>query len=89
MAKGEMTEREAEGWADGLARTDLGRVVVIRELLRYAVSDNMSPEDKVICVAELYKLERKLGLVPVPVKPKRPHVLRKVIVMARPVPRSS
>lgn len=58
-----LTEPEIADWVQGLGSTDARRVERLQELLRNAVGDQMSPEDRVICVNALRKLHRGLVLI--------------------------
>lgn len=55
-----MTEPEIQAWLHRLASSDKARISRIRELLRCAVGDRMSEEDKVICRRCLVELEERV-----------------------------
>ena len=50
---------EIEAWLDGLGTTRAARIVLLKELIRYANGDHMSAEDRVICVDALHRLQQE------------------------------
>lgn len=56
-----MTAAEEERWIQGLARTWDARRRILLELMQYAGEDDMSPEDRGICLRWLDRLDGLLG----------------------------
>jgi hypothetical protein len=44
-----MTDTEQEQWVEMLGRSDLQRLLIVRDLLRHANEDKMAREDRMIC----------------------------------------
>lgn len=59
-----MTEPEIKAWLSTLATTTTGRITMIKDLIRHANGDEMSPEDRTICVSVLKRLEAGEEIVP-------------------------
>lgn len=51
-----LTREEINDWLETLAPTLDGKIEVLRQLIRYAVRDNMSAYDKQVCHQELMRL---------------------------------
>lgn len=54
-----MNEAEQLAWVAMLGKTPLEQASSIRELLKHANGDEMSADDRRICVAQLERLERR------------------------------
>ena len=50
---------EIEAWVEGLGTTRTARIVLLKELIRYANGDRMTAEDRVICVNALHRLQQE------------------------------
>lgn len=55
-----ITDAEIAAWLMNLATTDSGRLSVLRELLRWASADDMTPEDRAICRRCLCQLQERI-----------------------------
>lgn len=54
-----MTSEEIDDWIEGLGDTDNKRLELLRELMRNAIGDGMSAEDRTICMTALRRLNRR------------------------------
>jgi len=55
-----MTSYEIQEWLNYLAPTPAERLKVLRDLIRYAAEDEMSAEDRSICVNCFYALSKQV-----------------------------
>lgn len=51
-----LSKAEIAAWVDALGKSDQQRISCLKQLLKYRVGDRMTPEDEVICRAELQRL---------------------------------
>jgi len=58
-----MTPYEIQEWLNYLAPTPAERLKVLRDLIRYAAEDEMSAEDRSICVNSFCSLKKQLEVV--------------------------
>ena len=54
-----MTPKEEQTWIDNLAPTRKERLAILQDLLRHANADNMSKDDRAICIRQLALLEAR------------------------------